>query len=220
VVAGEGEWGGRGRGGGGWGGAGPGRGGRRADGGQVLYVGGGEPRKGVEHLVQAMAIVQRAGYDARLIVAGDGPDHKALEDAARRAGVTATFAGAVTDAELPGYYHAADVVCAPALGDESFGLVLLEAMAAARPIVATRIAGYAELLEARGLARLVDAGDAASLAREIRGLLDDPAQACALGARAATAVWDYDWNAIAQRLEEIYYAAIPSSDPKVRTTSE
>ena len=170
----------------------------------VLCVGRLEPRKGVEHLVQAMATVQRAGSGARLVVVGDGPDRESLEKTARRAGIAATFVGRVQDEALPGYYRAADVVCAPALGDESFGLVLLEAMAAARPIVATRIAGYAELLEERNLARLVDAGDAAGLAREIASLLDDPDQADALAARAAAAAWDYDWSAIASRLDGIY----------------
>jgi phosphatidylinositol alpha-mannosyltransferase len=170
----------------------------------VLYVGRLEPRKGVEHLVQAMSTVQRAGSGARLVVVGDGPDRSALEAAARRAGIAATFAGRVPDEALPGYYRAADIVCAPALGDESFGVVLLEAMAAARPIVATRIAGYAELLEGRDLARLVEAGDPSSLAREIGNLLDDPSQARALGDRGAARVWEYDWSAIASRLEEIY----------------
>jgi phosphatidyl-myo-inositol alpha-mannosyltransferase len=170
----------------------------------VLCVGRLEPRKGVEHLVQAMATVQRACSGARLVVVGDGPDRESLETTARRVGIGATFVGGVPDEALPGYYRAADVVCAPALGDESFGLVLLEAMAAARPIVATRIAGYAELLEARDLARLVDAGDAAGLASGIASLLNDPARADALGARAAATAWDYDWSAIASRLDGIY----------------
>jgi phosphatidylinositol alpha-mannosyltransferase len=170
----------------------------------VLYVGRLEPRKGVEHLVHAMATVQQAGHNTRLVVVGDGPDREGLETAARRAGIAATFAGRVPDDALPGYYRAADLVCSPALGDESFGVVLLEAMAAGRPIVATKIAGYAEWLEGRNLARLVDAGDAAGLAREISSLLDDPGQARALGARAAARVWEYDWSAIANRLDEIY----------------
>jgi phosphatidylinositol alpha-mannosyltransferase len=180
----------------------------------VLYVGRLEPRKGVEYLVHAMAAVQRAGSRARLVVVGDGPDREDLEASARRTGVSATFVGRVSDDALPGYYRAADIVCAPALGDESFGLVLLEAMAAGRPIVATRIAGYAELLEGRGLARLVDAGDAAALAREISSLLDNPDEASALAARAAARAREYDWGAIANRLDEIYRGVIgPAAGP-------
>ena len=89
---------------------------------------------------------------------------------------------------LPAYYRAADIVCSPALGDESFGIVLLEAMAAERPIVATRIAGYAELLAQAGSARLVDIDNAAALAREITILLDAPELRSALGARGAAFV--------------------------------
>jgi phosphatidylinositol alpha-mannosyltransferase len=173
----------------------------------VLYVGRLEPRKGVEHLIQAMATLQPARNDTRLVVVGDGPDRESLEGAARDAGIAAIFAGRVPDSELPGYYQSADIVCSPALGDESFGLVLLEAMAAARPIVATRIAGYTELLDHTGSARLVDAGNAQALARGIIEVLDDSDKARDMGARGACAVRKYDWSAIAGRLESIYRTA-------------
>jgi phosphatidylinositol alpha-mannosyltransferase len=174
---------------------------------QILYVGRLEPRKGVEHLIQAMAIVQRNRHEARLVVVGDGPERSSLESAARAAGITATFEGRVTDAALPGYYHSADMVCSPALGDESFGLVLLEAMAARKPIIATRIAGYTELLEGTGAARLVEAGDPDGMAHAIAELLDNPVRARTLGERGAVIAREYDWSAIARRLESIYLAA-------------
>jgi phosphatidylinositol alpha-mannosyltransferase len=173
----------------------------------VLYVGRLEPRKGVEHLIHAMATLPPTRSDTRLVVVGDGPDRESLEDAARHAGIAAIFAGRVPDSELPGYYQSADIVCSPALGDESFGLVLLEAMAAARPIVATRIAGYTELLEPTGSARLVDAGNAQALARGIIEVLDDSEKAHDMGARGACAVRKYDWSAIAGRLDSIYRTA-------------
>jgi phosphatidylinositol alpha-mannosyltransferase len=113
----------------------------------------------------------------------------------------------VPDSELLGYYQAADVVCSPALGDESFGLVLLEAMAARKPIVATRIAGYTELLEGTGAARLVEAGDPAGMAHVIAELLDNPVRARALGERGAAIAREYDWGTIARRLESIYLTA-------------
>ena len=174
----------------------------------VLYVGRLEPRKGVSRLVDAMTRVQRDVPCAQLVIVGDGPDRARLESHARELNVDAFFAGRVSDADLPDFYRAADVVCSPALRDESFGIVLLEAMAAGRPIVATNIAGYAELLDPAGCARLVDPDDATSLAREISTILGEPALARTLGERGAAAARQYDWTVVARRLEEIYYEAI------------
>jgi phosphatidylinositol alpha-mannosyltransferase len=171
----------------------------------VLYVGRLEPRKGVERLLDAMRMVQRQVPCAQLVIVGDGPDRARLESHARELHVDAIFAGRVSDADLPGFYHAADVVCSPALRDESFGIVLLEAMAAGRPIVATNIAGYAELLDPAGCARLVDPDDATSLGREISTILEQPALGRTLGDHGAAAARQYDWTVVARRLEEIYF---------------
>lgn len=175
----------------------------------VLYVGRLEPRKGIDRLLRAMTIVERDVRCTQLVVVGDGPDRDALEAEARRLGLDVVFAGRVSDDDLAGFYRAADVVCSPALGDESFGIVLLEAMAAGRPIVATNIAGYTELLGPARCARFADAGDPASLAREIGVVLNDPDLACALGRRGADAARRYDWSVVARRLEEIYRSVIP-----------
>ncbi len=148
---------------------------------------------------------------------GDGPDRAHLEAAARAAAVDVLFTGRVSDEALPAYYLAADVVCSPALGDESFGIVLLEAMAAGRPIVATNIEGYAELLAGAGSARLVEVDDPAALAREIIRLLEAPELGCTLGARGAAFARAYDWSEVARRLESIYAStcgiATSSIDP-------
>ena len=173
----------------------------------VLYVGRLEPRKGVDRLIHAMARVQQRVPGVALAVVGDGPDREGLEALARSLNVTATFTGRVSDEALPGYYHAADVVCSPALADESFGMVLLEAMAAGRPIVATNIAGYAELLGEANVARLAEADDPAALERELSAVLGDPALARTLGERGAIAAQQYDWSVVAARLEAIYSAA-------------
>ena len=175
----------------------------------VLYVGRLEPRKGVDRLIRAMAIVQNHDQDARLAVVGDGPDRAALETAARDAGVDVLFAGRVSDAALPAYYRAAEIVCSPALGDESFGIVLLEAMAAERPIVATRIEGYEEILAKAGSARIVDVDDPSALADSITLLLAEPGRRRSLAASGAAFVRDYDWSTIAQRLESIYLTLLP-----------
>jgi phosphatidylinositol alpha-mannosyltransferase len=175
----------------------------------VLFVGRLEPRKGIDSLIDAMARVQRRVTNARLVIVGHGPDRVPMETAARVAGVDVAFAGRVADEMLPSYYRAADVLCSPALGDESFGIVLIEAMAAGCPVVATRIAGYAELLGGAGCARLVEPRNPSALADEIGALLGDLDQRRALGARGAAFARRYDWNTIASRLESLYADALP-----------
>jgi phosphatidylinositol alpha-mannosyltransferase len=180
----------------------------------VLFVGRLEPRKGVEHLIQAMAIVQQGAPDARLVIVGDGPDRRALERLAGALNVAVTFSGRVSDDALPAYFRAADIVCSPARRGESFGIVLLEAMAAGRPIVATRIDGYRELLENAGAARVADVDDPAALAREVTLLLSAPELRRALGARGAVFARDYDWTTIARRLDAIYRRATARRNEK------
>jgi len=171
----------------------------------VLFVGRLEPRKGVDHLIRAMRRVQERLPAARLLIAGEGPDRGQLELLARSVGTDAAFAGAVDDDSLPGYFQASDVVCSPALGGESFGLVLLEAMACGKAVVASRIDGYAALTGETDCARLVPPGDADALAAALIDLLDDDAGRQALGARGAARAEAFDWGAIARRLESIYY---------------
>jgi phosphatidylinositol alpha-mannosyltransferase len=178
----------------------------------VLFVGRLEPRKGVDCLVRAMQIVQHRAPDVRLVLVGDGPDRAALELAGRLAGVDIIFAGRVSDDALPAFYRAADIVCAPARGGESFGIVLLEAMAAERPIVATRIEGYEELLADAGTARLAAVDDPSALASEITLLLEAPALCRILGARGRLFAANYDWDTIARRLESIYLNAVSGSE--------
>jgi phosphatidyl-myo-inositol alpha-mannosyltransferase len=170
----------------------------------VVFVGRLEPRKGVDRLLRAMAAVTRAVPGVMLTIVGDGPDRVELQALARSLGVEVTFEGRVAEDDLPGFYQFADVVCSPALGGESFGIVLLEAMAAARPLVASRIDGYAAVLEAANCATLVDVDDIAEFADVLQRLLADPALRRQLGARAAVAVRSYDWRVIAERLEQIY----------------
>ncbi len=169
----------------------------------VLYVGRMEPRKGVDRLVRAMDAVQRQMAGTQLTIVGGGPDRPAIESLARDLGVRVVFAGRVDDGELPGYYQSADVVCSPALGDESFGLVLLEAMAAGRPIVASNISGYAELVGPAGSARLAEVDNVGSLASELIAVLSDAALARTLGERGAVAAQRYDWGVVARRLVDI-----------------
>jgi phosphatidylinositol alpha-mannosyltransferase len=170
----------------------------------VLYVGRLEARKGVDHLIRAMPQVQQHIADVTLIVVGDGPDRERLMALASQVRATVAFLGRVPDEDLPAHFQAADVVCAPALGGESFGIVLLEAMACAKPLVASRIEGYAALVGGAECARLVAPGDADGLSSELVWLLESEDRRRRLGERGAAFVRDYDWGTIARRLETVY----------------
>ncbi len=169
----------------------------------VLYVGRLEPRKGVETLIAAMTSVQKSAPDVTLVIVGDGSERASLAAQAGSNGAV-YFAGRVADAELAAWVQAADVVCSPALGGESFGIVLLEAMACGKPIVASRIEGYEALVDKAGCARLAAPGDADALARELTALLASPDTQRRLGDAGAAAALEYDWPAIALRLDAIY----------------
>jgi phosphatidylinositol alpha-mannosyltransferase len=170
----------------------------------VVYVGRLEPRKGVDHLIRAMARVQQALPDANLVIVGDGPEQRRLIDVARALAVRVQFTGRVHDADLPGYVQAADVVCSPAIGGESFGIVLLEAMACEKPIVASRIEGYETLVGPAACGVLVPPGDDEALSQALIKLLRDRPLRHTLGARGLPAARQYDWSSIARVLEGIY----------------
>jgi len=182
----------------------------------VVFVGRLEPRKGVEHLIAAMPRVRQRHLEARLIVVGDGAARPALEAAARSPGVDAEFVGAVADADLPAYFQWADIVCSPSTGGESFGMVLLEALACGTPIVATRIDGYRAVVGDAGCGRLVPPGDAEALSAALSELLDNDEERRRCGARGLIVARAYDWSVIARRLESIYEAARDSTRDRAR----
>ena len=169
----------------------------------VLCVGRLEPRKGVDTLIRAMAVVREKAPDVLLVIVGDGSERAALASLAGDSDKV-HFAGQVSDADLAAYVQAADIVCSPALGGESFGIVLLEAMACAKPIVASHIEGYEALVGSTGCARLVPPGDAGALARALSALLTSADERRQLGQAGAAAARAYDWTVVGRRLDDIY----------------
>src|SRR4051812_43281712 len=133
----------------------------------ILFIGRHEPRKGLEVLLEAMTDLPPS---TRLWIAGDGPDTDRLR--ARSAGdVRIEWLGRISDEEKASRLRAADVFCAPSLGGESFGVVLLEAMAASTPVVASDLPGYANVARAGRDAILVPPGDARALSAALLGVL-------------------------------------------------
>jgi phosphatidyl-myo-inositol alpha-mannosyltransferase len=175
----------------------------------LLFVGRLEHRKGLEQLVRAFTLLRAERSDLRLLVVGDGPERARCEQllpARLRADVR--FLGRVAQDELPGCYAAADVYVSPALGGESFGIVLLEAMAAGTPVVASDIPGYRTVVTDGVDGRLVAPGDPRSLAVAIGALLDAPALRRALAAEGRRRAARADWSVVAATLRSSYVDAL------------
>ncbi|HEX2026635.1 MAG TPA: glycosyltransferase family 4 protein [Nitriliruptorales bacterium] len=171
----------------------------------LLFVGRLERRKGLEELVRAFVQLKAHRPSLRLLVVGEGPERdrcQALLPARLRESVA--FLGRVHQADLPRLYASADVFVAPSLGGESFGVVLLEAMAAGTPVVASSIPGYRSVLRDGIDGRLVPPGDARGLAAAVAALLDNPALRGAMSTSAREAVRAYDWEVVTRRLRQVY----------------
>lgn len=171
----------------------------------VLFVGRLEKRKGLEYLLRAWPAVHAEMPKARLLVVGGG---RRLEKYRRwvreHAWHEVHFIGHVSPADLVRYYQTSDVFCAPSTGQESFGIVLLEAMAAGRPIVASRIPGYAEVLEHGSEGLLVEPRNPAALAAGLLRLLRDADLRRAMSDRGRIKAADYDWSHVAERVLAFY----------------
>jgi phosphatidylinositol alpha-mannosyltransferase len=160
----------------------------------VLFVGRPEPRKGFGVLLAAMEDLRR-WRDVRLVMTGQAPDLPGW----------VVPLGRVSDDRLPGLFAAADVYCAPSLGGESFGIVLVEAMAAGVPVVCSDLPGYREA--AAGAADLVPAGEAGPLAVALAALLGDPGQAGDLVAAGRRRAAELDWRVVAREVLACYREA-------------
>ena len=118
--------------------------------------------------------------------------------------VAAEFTGRVTDAELPGFVQGADVVCSPAVGGESFGIVLLEAMAAGAPVLASDLAAFRQVLDDGRLGELFEPGDAGALAAQALTLLSDKGLRDTLRETGQLAVRRYDWEILTSEILAVY----------------
>jgi len=170
---------------------------------RILFVGRyDEPRKGLRYFLDAAARLRAEGRQLIVSVAGRGTPG-AVAGLARRAG--ARFLGPLDHAGLAAAYRDCDVFCAPSVHGESFGIVLLEAMACGRPVVASDIRGYREA--AAGAAMLVQPGDAAALAAALAALGDDVALRQELVQRGLRRAAELDWCRMAQQVISVYRAA-------------
>lgn len=173
------------------------------DGKKVLFLGRIERRKGLEVLIQAMT---RLRDDVELVVAGEGPEAKDARALADRLMVRARFLGRVDDATKASLFARSDVYCAPGLRGESFGIVLVEAMAARTPIVCSDLPGFRAV--ASGTAVLVTPGEAGLLADGLKRVVSDPGLADRMSTAGARTAAAFDWSRLVGNVENIYERAI------------
>ncbi len=172
----------------------------------ILFVGRLEKRKGFGYLLDAYRYVKRENPNTRLIVVGPpGWSRWKYELLVKRHHLKdVVFAGYVSAEDLPRYYHTADIFCAPATGSESFGIVLLEAMAASKPIVASNIGGYASVISRDVDGLLVNPKDSKTLAGALDLLVNDKALRERLGAHGKLKAEGYSWSKVARRVMAYY----------------
>jgi phosphatidylinositol alpha-mannosyltransferase len=183
---------------------------------RVVFAGRHENRKGLHVLLRAWPEI-RARTGATLRVCGADPLRvRLLMRRLRVADDGIDVLGFLPQEQFTAELLAAKALIAPSLGGESFGIVLLEALACEKPIVATRIDGYAALVGSSGCGRLVPPGDSAALAAALDQLLSDDVERRRCGARGLEVARGYDWTVIARRLEAIYEETRDSRSDRVR----
>lgn len=170
----------------------------------ILFVGRAEKRKGLKFLLEAYPLVKREVPQSRLVIAGPETRRKYEPIARKMALQDVVFTDYIPNDELPAYYQTCDVFCAPATGGESFGIILLEAMAASRAIVASDIEGYASLIDDGVEGLLVPPRDIQALARAIVTLLQDKGKRREMGAHGLKKAERYSWANIAKTINEYY----------------
>jgi phosphatidylinositol alpha-mannosyltransferase len=171
----------------------------------VLFVGRHEPRKGLLDLLKAHRILRKTGTESRLLVVGSGPqEREARRYVATRGLQGVEFLGRVTDAEKAQLFRTADVYASPATGGESFGIVLLEAMAAGAPIVCSDIHGYKGVVRRGREGLLVPPRDPRELAVAIDRLLRDPAMREQMGAAGQARAEEFSWPRVTAKVDDYY----------------
>ena len=176
---------------------------------KILFVGRFEPRKGLKYLLQAFPRVLAAFPDAKLVVVGRGVLEKYyrryVEDHIKDHVI---FAGFASRDELPSYYASCDIFCSPATGAESFGIILLEAMASGKPIVASDIPGYRTVMEDNEEGLFFTPCDPDALAEKIIRLLGDRKLMKQMAENGRRKALKYDWPIVTRQVLDYYQEAL------------
>jgi phosphatidylinositol alpha-mannosyltransferase len=189
----------------------------------ILFVGRLEKRKGLRYLLRAFERVKARRPDTRLIVAGGYGDRqrRGYERWVKEAGLRdVEFVGYISDELLPRYQHSAHIFCAPNTGNESQGIILLEAMAAGRPVVATNIEGFAGVITHGVEGLLVRPRDSDALGDALLELVQDAGMRHDLGLKGSERAQHFSWDRVSQRVLSYYERLafekgyVPVDEPK------
>ena len=172
----------------------------------ILFVGRLEERKGFIHLLKAYHRLRKRKVDARLLVVGAGPKLREYKRFVGLRGIRdVEFLGRVSDDEKVRYFASADIYCAPNTGQESFGIVLLEAMAAGVPIVASDIHGFKRVVERNVQGLLVEPRNPRALAAALYTLARDPDLRHEMGDAGRARAPEFSWDRVTERIVDFYY---------------
>ena len=182
---------------------------RGVDGPTIGFLGRyDEPRKGLPVLLEAMRTVVRRHPGAQLLIAGRGDPEAVRELVGDDLAPHVSLLGELSEAEKGAFLRSVDVYCAPNLLGESFGIVLIEAMAAGAPIVASDLDAFAAVLEDGAAGVLVRRGDARGLARALSDVLADPERRARLSDTGRRVAAGYDWSVVARRVLAVYETVV------------
>jgi phosphatidylinositol alpha-mannosyltransferase len=187
---------------------------------RILFLGRLDERKGLEVLLRALPAVLKSVPEVRLAVVGSGPMELRARRTAEELGVAASvdFLGPAPPEDLPRLYAGCDVYCAPGLGGETLGIVLLEAMASGAPVVASRIPGYDETIRDGVDGILVPPTEPDALSSALVSVLTDESRRLTLAAAGLRRAQEYAWPKIAVRTLEFYRELLRAGAGKTGAT--
>jgi phosphatidylinositol alpha-mannosyltransferase len=194
---------------------------RGVDGPTIGFLGRfDEPRKGLPVLLEAMRTVVRRHPGARLLIAGRGDASAVRELVGEDLRPHVALLGELSEEDKGAFLRSVDVYCAPNLLGESFGVVLIEALAAGAPIVASDLDAFARVLGHGDAGVLVRRGDPVALAAALDGLLADPARRAELSVTGARVAAGYDWDVLARRILAVYETVVPAGSGGVTAVDD
>jgi len=176
----------------------------------IVFLGRLEYRKGLNYLLKAFLEIKREMPNTRLLACGGGTRLRGRYEqwVKRNRLEDVVFTGRVPDEDIARYYRTADIFCAPNTSHESFGLILIEAMATGRPVVASNIEGFASVVTHGQEGLLVPPMNSQALAEALLTLLNDKGRREEMSKRGLITAQKYDWEGISRRVLEYYQKTI------------